>query len=108
MFAAPDEGTLKDFMEFGDTGCADHEQAPPNQRTHSAEHYTKLTHRKGRYGRFRHVGSLPKTHLLPRTLTPKNLPLSFLYRFEPGTNTPYLAMFIFFPPNYITTSANRA
>ena len=39
MFAAPAEGTLKDFMEFGDTGCADHEQSPPHQRTHAAEHY---------------------------------------------------------------------
>jgi hypothetical protein len=63
MFAAPAEGTLKNFMEFGDTDVACHEQAPPNQRTHSA----KLIPRKGRYGRFRHVGSLPKTHLLPRT-----------------------------------------
>jgi len=67
VFAAPSEGSLKDFMKFGETGFADHEQTPPNQRTHSAEHYAKLIHRKGRYGRFRHVGSLPKTHLLPRT-----------------------------------------
>jgi hypothetical protein len=37
MFAAPIEGTLKDFMEFAETGFADHEQAPPHQRTHSIE-----------------------------------------------------------------------
>jgi hypothetical protein len=30
MFAAPAEGTLKDFMEFAETGFADHEQSPPN------------------------------------------------------------------------------
>src|SRR5271166_3705534 len=62
MFAAPAEGTLKDFMEFGDTGCADHEQSPPHQRTHAAEHYAKLINRNGRYGRFRHASSLPEPH----------------------------------------------
>ena len=67
MFAAPIEGILKDFMEFTETGFVDHEQAPPHQRTHSAEHYAKLIDRKGRYGRFRHASSLPKTHVLPRT-----------------------------------------
>src|SRR6202011_2364134 len=71
MFAAPIEGTLKNFMEFAETGFADHEQAPPHQRTHSAEHYAKFIDRKGRYGRFRHVGSLPKTHLLPRNRPPR-------------------------------------
>jgi hypothetical protein len=60
MFDAPTEGTLKDFMEFSDTGFADHEQSPPHQRTHAAEHYAKLTDRIRRYGRFRHAGSLPK------------------------------------------------
>ena len=29
MFAAPIEGTLKNFVEFGDTGVACHEQTPP-------------------------------------------------------------------------------
>ena len=47
MLAAPGEGTLKDLMEFGDTGCADHEQSPPHQRTHAAEHYAKLINRNG-------------------------------------------------------------
>jgi hypothetical protein len=28
-------------------------------------HYAKLIDRKGRYGRFRHASSLPKTHALP-------------------------------------------
>jgi hypothetical protein len=42
MFAAPSEGILKDFMEFSDTGFADHEQSPPHQRTHAAEHYAML------------------------------------------------------------------
>src|SRR5271157_5539620 len=60
MFAAPAEGTLKDFMEFGDTGCADHEQSPPHQRTHAAEHYAKLIDRNGRYRRFTHANSLSK------------------------------------------------
>src|SRR5271165_5769483 len=62
MFAAPAEGTLKDFMEFAETGFADHEQSPPNQRTHAAEHYAELINRNRRYGRFRHASSLPKPH----------------------------------------------
>jgi hypothetical protein len=66
MFAAPIEGILKDFMEFGDTGCADHKQSPPHQRTHAAEHYAKLIDRNGRYGRFRHASSLPNLPVLPR------------------------------------------
>ena len=76
MFAAPAEGTLKDFMEFGDTGFADHEQAPPHQRTHATEHYAKLINRNRRYGRFRHASSLPKPTRTPSNLTPRNLPLS--------------------------------
>jgi hypothetical protein len=42
MFTTPAERILKDFVEFGDTGCADHEQSPPYQRTDAAEHYAKL------------------------------------------------------------------
>src|SRR4029077_19559776 len=60
MFAAPAEGTLKHFMEFAETGCADHEQSPPHQRTHATEHYAKLINRNRRYGRVRHASSLPK------------------------------------------------
>ena len=45
MFASPTEGILKDFTEFSDTGFADHEQSPPHQRTHAAEHYAKLIDR---------------------------------------------------------------
>src|ERR1700719_4534846 len=60
MFAAPAEGTLKDFMEFAETRFADHEQSPPNQRTHATEHYAELINRNRRYGRFRHASSLPK------------------------------------------------
>src|SRR5271165_3976450 len=60
MFATPAERILKDFVEFGDTGCADHEQSPPHQRTHAAEHYAKLINRNGRYRRFRHANSLSK------------------------------------------------
>src|SRR5580700_10055503 len=78
MFAAPAEGTLKDFMEFGDTGFADHEQAPPHQRTHATEHYAKLINRNRRYGRFRHASSLPKPTRTPSNLTPRNLPLSVI------------------------------
>ena len=70
MFAAPAEGTLKDFMEFAETGCADHEQAPPHQRTHATEHYAKLINRNRRYGRFRHASSLPKPTRTSSNLTP--------------------------------------
>ena len=78
MFAAPAEGTLKDFMEFAETGFADHEQSPPNQRTHATEHYAELINRNRRYGRFRHASSLPKPTRTPSNLTPRNLPLSSL------------------------------
>jgi hypothetical protein len=81
MFAAPAEGTLKHFMEFAETGFADHEQSPPNQRTHAAEHYAKLIDRKRRYGRFRHASSLPKSKCTPSNLTPRNLPLSDATRY---------------------------
>src|SRR5208282_4552435 len=76
MFAAPAEGTLKHFMEFAETGFADHEQSPPDQRTHATEHYAKLINRNRRYGRFRHASSLPKPTRTPSNLTPRNLPLS--------------------------------
>jgi hypothetical protein len=79
MFAAPIEGTLKDVMEFRETGSADHEQSPPHQRTHAAEHYAKLINRSGRYGRFRHAHSLPKPTGAVLNLTPGNLPLSFMF-----------------------------
>ena len=83
MFAAPAEGTLKDFMEFGDTGFADHEQAPPHQRTHATEHYAKLINRNGRYRRFRHANSLSKRKpTVLNLMTPRNLPLSILYTFR--------------------------
>ena len=39
----------------------------PGTPSAPAEHYAKLIDRKGRYGRFRHASSLPKTHALPRT-----------------------------------------
>src|SRR5208337_781802 len=70
MFVAPAEGTLKGFMEFGDTGCADHEQSPPHQRTHAAEHYAKLIDRNRRYRRFRHASSLPKPKRIASNLPP--------------------------------------
>jgi hypothetical protein len=60
MFTTPAEGILKDFVEFGDTGCADQEQSPPYQRTHAAEHYAKLINPNGRYRRFRHANNLSK------------------------------------------------
>jgi hypothetical protein len=47
MFAAPIEGTLKNFVEFGDTGVARHEQTPPHQRTYAAKHDAKLVDRDG-------------------------------------------------------------
>ena len=49
------------FRFYGpDTGCADHEQSPPYQRTDAAEYYAKLINRNGRYRRFRHANSLSK------------------------------------------------
>ena len=45
MFATPIESSLKDAMEFGETGFVEHEQSPPNQRTDAAEHYAKLIDR---------------------------------------------------------------
>jgi hypothetical protein len=47
MFAAPIEGTLKNFVEFGDSGVACHEQASPYQRTHATKHDAKLIDRDG-------------------------------------------------------------
>ena len=86
MFATPAECILKDFVEFGDTGCADHEQSPPHQRTHAAEHYAKLIDRNGRYRRFRHANSLPNPTRAVLNLTPRNLPLSiFLKRILPNS-----------------------
>src|SRR5271157_3246748 len=77
MFATPAECILKDFVEFGDTGCADHEQSPPHQRTDAAEHYAKLINRNGRYRRFRHANSLSKRKpAVLNLMTPRNLPLS--------------------------------
>ena len=71
MFATPIEGSLKDLMEFGETGFAGHEQSPPHQRTDAAEYYAKLIDRSGRYGRFRHVNSLPKPTRTVRTSPPE-------------------------------------
>src|ERR1700674_421813 len=89
MFAAPAEGILKDFMEFAETGCADHEQAPPHQRTHATEHYAKLINPNRRYGRFRHASSLPKPTRTSSNLTPRNLPLSKnTYCVPPNTHKP--------------------
>ena len=83
MFAAPAEGTLKDFMEFAETGFADDEQSPPNQRTHATEHHAKLINRNRRYGRFRHASSLPKPTRTPSNLTP-GISLSPLSLFGQG------------------------
>ena len=38
MFAAPIEGTLKNFVEFGHSSVAGHEQTPPHQWTHATKH----------------------------------------------------------------------
>ena len=42
MFAAPIEGTLKNFVEFGDSGVACHEITPLHQWTHATKHDAKL------------------------------------------------------------------
>ena len=77
MFTTPAERILKDFVEFGDTGCADHEQSPPYQRTDAAEYYAKLINRNGRNRRFRHANSLSKRKpTVLNLMPPENLPLS--------------------------------
>ena len=58
----PIEGILKDFMEFGETGLADHEQSTPHQRAHAAERDAQLINRNGRSRRFSHASILPKTY----------------------------------------------
>jgi len=68
--ATPIEGILKDFMEFGETGLADHEQSTPHQRAHAAERDAQLINRNGRSRRFSHASILPKTYRV-RSLTPK-------------------------------------
>ena len=78
-------------MEFGDTGCADHEHSPPHQRTHAAEHYAKLIDRNGRYRRFRHANSLSKRKpTVLNLMPPRNLPLSNNRHFPPSSSTPSL------------------
>jgi hypothetical protein len=66
VVVAPSEGALKDCMEFGQAGVAGHEQTPPHQRAHAAEHDAKLINRKGQSGRFSHAGTLPNPPVLLR------------------------------------------
>jgi hypothetical protein len=73
MFATPAECILKDFVEFGDAGWADHEHSPPHQRTHAAEHYAKLIDRNGRYRRFGHANSLSKRKPTVSNLMPPGI-----------------------------------
>ena len=80
VFAAPSEGSLKDFMEFGETGFADHEQSSPHQRTHAAEKDTKLIDRNGRYGRVSHAGILPKPTGTVLSLPPESPALPDIQR----------------------------
>ena len=47
LFAAPIEGTLKNFVEFGNGGVAGHEQTPPHRWTHATKHDAKLVDRDG-------------------------------------------------------------
>ena len=76
VVVAPSKGTLKDLMEFGEARVAGHEQSPPHQRAYAAEHDAKLINRRGRYRRFRHAGTLPKSTRMVLSLTPRNLLLS--------------------------------
>jgi hypothetical protein len=78
VFAAPIEGSLKDFTEFGETGFADNEQSSPHQRTHAAEKDTKLIDRNGRYGRVSHAGILPKPTGTVLSLPPESPALSII------------------------------
>ena len=88
MFATPAECILKDFVEFGDTGCADHEQSPPHQRTDAAEHYAKLINRNGRYRRFRHANSLSKRKPTVLNLMTPGISRSPYGSFVPFTTIP--------------------
>jgi hypothetical protein len=47
VLIAPGKGALKDVMESGQRGFTAHEQAPPHQRAHAAEHGTKLINHRG-------------------------------------------------------------
>jgi hypothetical protein len=83
MFATPAECILKNFVEFGDAVCADHEHSPPHQRTHAAEHYAKLIDRNGRYRRFRPANSLSERkptvlNLMTRSRSESSLKSDFL------------------------------
>ena len=88
VVVTPTEIMLKDLMEFGQTGVAGHEQSPPHQRAHAAEHDAKLINRKGRYGRFRHAGTLPKPTGFASHLTFRNLPLSKMTRLRVARSAP--------------------
>jgi hypothetical protein len=66
MFTTPAERILKDFVEFGDTGCADHEQSPPYQRTDAAEHYAKLINRNGGHHRICSKSYSKGSGMIPR------------------------------------------
>src|SRR5689334_8171577 len=76
VLVAPTEGKRKDCMEFGERGFTAYEQAPLHQRAHAAEHDAKLINCRGRCGRFRHAGMLPKPAGFASHLTSRNLPLS--------------------------------
>jgi hypothetical protein len=70
MFAAPIEGTLKNFVEFGDAGVACHEQTPPYQRTHAARNDAERLKRWLHDGRERssrwRAASEPAASVAPR------------------------------------------
>jgi hypothetical protein len=47
VVVAPSKGALKDCMQFSQRGFTSHEQAPPHQRAHAAEHDAKLINQRG-------------------------------------------------------------
>jgi hypothetical protein len=67
MFAAPIKGALKNFVEFGESGVACHQQTPPYQRTHHKARREKVQTRLADYRRSAHTDRLE--------FDPQNLPL---------------------------------
>jgi len=75
MFAAPIEGTLKDFMEFGDAGCADHEQAPPPADS-LRRALREVDRSQGTIRKVQTCGQFTQDTPTASNMTPQNLPLS--------------------------------
>ena len=72
MFAAPIKGALKNFVEFGESGVACHQQTLPYQRTPQSMMREGSDHA-------RQISRRSATRIASN-LTPRNLPLSVLLK----------------------------